>query len=564
MSQLYSLKIKNFRGIKDFRHTFGWENYCVLIGRGDSGKSTILKAISYLLSPLWNLNITDLDFYNLNIEEPIIIEGIITDIPNELRNFEKFGQYIQVIDKDGNVCSNIEDVEGSECLKIRLLIDDALEPKWFVVSDRELGDKEISHRDREKFKMFIISDYVDSHFSLSKGSPLLKLINSSSTDSVKILRTIFTDLSREVYKVISQTEKLDDFKSSLATLKSKVHTYGLRVEDLIAMIEFTGSTYSESNITIHAEKIPARLLGKGSKRLISIALQMELISEGGIVLIDELEQGLESDRIRHLVKHLFKISKGQIFITTHSNDVLVEAKCNQVFLMKKDAQDLISFNRKRQGILRKHPKAFYGTRVLSCEGATEEGIVRILGDYIRNKTGIGLEARDLITIDASGGKEFYKMAKELFELDFKVAVFCDSDTEKELAGDKAEVLALNIPIIQCEDGLAIEQQIFQNLPWEGVLELVEWAIENSGKTIFPIIDTNISKIEDIINTPEDIKADICTKIGNTAKNQKRSWYKNIDGGEKLGETILKYWDRMDNQNPLKMEFQKIINWIEEE
>ena len=46
MAHLHYLHIENFRGIENFSNTFGSENYCVLIGRGDSGKSTILKAIS--------------------------------------------------------------------------------------------------------------------------------------------------------------------------------------------------------------------------------------------------------------------------------------------------------------------------------------------------------------------------------------------------------------------------------------------------------------------------------------------------------------------------------------
>lgn len=84
MPHLHHLHIENFRGIKCFSHTFGSENYCVLIGRGDSGKSTILKAIAYLLNPSWNLNITDFDFHNMEVQNNILIEGVFTDIPDEL------------------------------------------------------------------------------------------------------------------------------------------------------------------------------------------------------------------------------------------------------------------------------------------------------------------------------------------------------------------------------------------------------------------------------------------------------------------------------------------------
>lgn len=562
MAHLHYLHIENFRGIENFSNTFGPENYCVLIGRGDSGKSTILKAISYLLNPSWNLNITDFDFHNMDVQKNILIEGVFTDIPDEIGSFEKFGQYVQVIDTNGTVTSNIEEVEGIRCIKIRFVVDDSLEPKWYVVSDREIGNKEISSRDREKFKMFSVSDYIDSQFSLCKGSPLSRLLTASSRQSVQSLRKIFAELSREAYQIVSQTDKLDNLRDHVSVLKSKANTFGLKLEDLVALIEFSGSSYSESNISIHHNNIPARLLGKGSKRLLSIAIQMELISEGGIVLIDEVEQGLESDRIRHLVKHLFRTSKGQVFLTTHSNDVLVEAKCNQVFLMKKEATTLRHFNTSKQGILRKHPKAFYGLRVVSCEGATEEGLVRALGDYLQAKTNLGIEGRDIVTIDAGGGNEFYKMAVAFSECDFNVVVFCDSDKEADLADDKNVVLANHIPIVQCEMGLALEQQIFNHIPWDGVLELLKWAEENTDKSIFPISGTLLYSVDEIANLQEKDREDARKKIGAAAKS-KQAWYKNINGGEALGEIIMRYFDGMNDDNPLKKEISELLNWIEQ-
>lgn len=562
MAHLHYLHIENFRGIENFSNTFGPENYCVLIGRGDSGKSTILKAISYLLNPSWNLNITDFDFHNMDVQKNILIEGVFTDIPDEIGSFEKFGQYVQVIDTNGTVTSNIEEVEGIRCIKIRFVVDDSLEPKWYVVSDREIGNKEISSRDREKFKMFSVSDYIDSQFSLCKGSPLSRLLTASSRQSVQSLRKIFAELSREAYQIVSQTDKLDNLRDHVSVLKSKANTFGLKLEDLVALIEFSGSSYSESNISIHHNNIPARLLGKGSKRLLSIAIQMELISEGGIVLIDEVEQGLESDRIRHLVKHLFRTSKGQVFLTTHSNDVLVEAKCNQVFLMKKEATTLRHFNTSKQGILRKHPKAFYGLRVVSCEGATEEGLVRALGDYLQAKTNLGIEGRDIVTIDAGGGNEFYKMAVAFSECDFNVVVFCDSDKEADLADDKNVVLANHIPIVQCEMGLALEQQIFNHIPWDGVLELLKWAEENTDKSIFPISGTLLYSVDEIANLQEKDRDDARKKIGAAAKS-KQAWYKNINGGEALGEIIMRYFDGMNDDNPLKKEISELLNWIEQ-
>ena len=42
MSRIHSLHIENFRGIKCFNQVFHVKSFICLIGRGDSGKTTIL------------------------------------------------------------------------------------------------------------------------------------------------------------------------------------------------------------------------------------------------------------------------------------------------------------------------------------------------------------------------------------------------------------------------------------------------------------------------------------------------------------------------------------------
>ena len=61
MSHISKLRIKHYRGIKELSQDFGNEKFIVLIGRGDSGKSTILSAINAALSPSWNLSFSGVD-----------------------------------------------------------------------------------------------------------------------------------------------------------------------------------------------------------------------------------------------------------------------------------------------------------------------------------------------------------------------------------------------------------------------------------------------------------------------------------------------------------------------
>ncbi len=73
--------------------------------------------------------------------------------------------------------------------------------------------------------------------------------------------------------------------------------------------------------------------GKGTKRLVSITMQKMLVKNGGIMLVDEIEQGLEPDRIQNVARNLSTIEDGQIFISTHSKDVIQEIEACSIFVV---------------------------------------------------------------------------------------------------------------------------------------------------------------------------------------------------------------------------------------
>ena len=92
--RLMSIEINNFRGIKHSVIIFPRDSRIVcLIGAGDSGKSTLLKAIEWVLWPSWSLLATDTDFYNCNVNQSITITASISEVPEVLLKDDKFGLY---------------------------------------------------------------------------------------------------------------------------------------------------------------------------------------------------------------------------------------------------------------------------------------------------------------------------------------------------------------------------------------------------------------------------------------------------------------------------------------
>lgn len=559
MSKIYSIHIENFRCIHELNQTFGNKSFIALIGRGDSGKSTVLKAISLVLNPNWNVNISDLDFFNADTSNNIVIEAVITDIPDDLLRIDKYGLFINLLNGD-EVVTDIEDVDADQkqpVLRIRLTVDESLEPKWTICSGREIGDVQISASDRAKLNMFMVSDYIDNHFSYSKGSPLYSwfkqnISNENSPDK-KLIEVV-----RQSYNAIKTANTFAEFDNATNRILKTAQQLGLTISELRTLLEFKDNAYTESNISLHSGEIPYRLQGKGSKRLLSIAIQQSLIKVGGIILIDEIEQGLESDRARNLTRLLARSGNGQIFITTHSRDVILEPDASSVYLMRSGVDKLINFDIDLQGTLRAKPEAFFAKRIISCEGATEEGIIRAFSDNLQIKRGYGISAQGIVHIDGSGSNKFFKYARRFKAVGIEVMVFCDNDNT-DVDDDREDAIADGIKVVMCEKGNSIEQQIFRDMPWDGICELLYYAIEEHGDEAI-LINNGFEKFESIICASQEEQTLWRAKLGDKAKS-KQAWFKNIHHGEFLGQIWLKYLEQMDSDCTLKKEYNEILEWI---
>lgn len=316
MSHLYSLSINHYRGIEHLDATFGNTKFVVIIGRGDSGKTTILKAIAAVLSPNWNLSFSDWDFYKCDTSQPIVIEAVVKDLPEDLLTQNKYGLCLGLLKEDGTITYDFEDMpeeETEKCEKvvtIRLAVNDELIPKWEVVSGPTMENLvDMSPSDRAKLKMFQVSDYIDNHFSYSKGSPLYALLRQSIEDK-KLPEKKLAGMVRAAYSSIKEDVNFEEFGDVKDKIVELAQGVGLNISGLNTLLEFKENAFTESNITLHSDNIPYKLHGKGSKRLLSIAIQKGLVEEGGIVLIDELEQGMEPDRSRNLAYLLKKTQEG--------------------------------------------------------------------------------------------------------------------------------------------------------------------------------------------------------------------------------------------------------------
>jgi len=558
MAKIHELKINNFRGIKNFSEKFDKKFIC-LLGRGDSGKTTILDAISYVLSPNWNLSFYDSDFFEGNVNNSIEIEVSLLNLPKKLISEDKYGLYIRGFDNNGDIQDELHN-DYKKALTIKLEVKKDLEPQWSVINNRQ-EPKRMSANDRAKFNVFMVSDYIDRHFSWSKGNPLYSILRESqSSEDEK--NSVIIDTIREAIGKIGQ-DNFSQFKNVTDNIIIASADFGIDLSNAKTTIDFRDLYIKGGRTCLHDGYVPLRLKGKGTKRLISMAIQTILVQYGGIILIDEVEQGLEPDRIRNLIRSLKKNNLGQVFITTHSCEVITELEADDLVMISNDEGNIkaLNLNQKFQDIIRACPEAGYAKKVIVCEGKTEIGICRALDTYRKKSDKECMSFKDCVYI-LGGGSSFTERAMKLKKLGLSVCIFCDSDDDSNLKPSKDELKKAGVEIFDREASKAVEQQVFQDLPWDGIKKLINYVIKEKKLYEDQLKQSIKSKYEG--KFPDNFKnsdtPEMRQAIGKASK--KAGWFKRTDQGEKLGSIIFGYFEEMKDKK-LKDQLENLSNWIDE-
>lgn len=547
MSHINNFSIKNYRGIKQFSQDFGEEKFIILIGRGDSGKSTILSAIHAVLSPSWNLTFSDLDFYNQDTSEPITIEAEISEIPRELLTDKKYGLYIinDITDDNSN--------ESDLCIVIQLVVDETLEPHWVVKAKNGSGleDKVISAQDRAMFAVNFITDYTDNQFAYNKLSPLYALTKNALGDS-KPIDQVKSKLLRSMSRLVD-SHNLEPLGEPLSKLKTMAEKLGLTVGTLTPQVDIKENPYTGNSIALHDESLPYRLHGKGSKRLMSIAIQMSMASQGGIALIDEIEQGLEPDRIVTLTRIFKEISKGQVFITTHSMNVILEATATNLFILNAGANKLAHVEAELDNCRRSNPQAFFGKKLIVCEGKTEYGFLRELDIRLDKKYNANFSTNGVVVVNAEGGDKMYTFAIKLKKLGYDVCVFADNDVSNQMIKVINSVKNEGISLFLCDSGNCFEKEVFNSITWDAFRVLTQ--CKEIGYRVAEDLKNRIS-LAASIQEQNKIREEILQIV----VKDKKGWFKHIPGGEFLGSIVLDDIENIPDENNLKKNIIELVNW----
>lgn len=479
--QIHQIKICNFRGIRflDWKPQSG---FCCLIGPGDTGKSSILDAAEACLSSRWFV-FSESDFTDCDTSKDILIEATIGELSRALTSDERFGLYIRGWKPEGILRDEPEE-DDEAVLTVRLTVDATMEPVWQLVCDRASDPRVLSNRDRALFGLVRLAGDDARQLSWAQGSVLARLTGENDEAAERLAAA---------YKAARENAGLASIPS-LAEAAGKAEGFAKELgayvgEGYAPGLELGRSGLNAGSIALHDGQVPLRLAGLGTRRLATLGLQRSAIQEGAIVLIDEIEHGLEPHRILGAISRLKAVQAedgasgkaiGQTLMTTHSEVALSEAGTKALrFVIKDHAEKQLEIRESidleaMRALIRFSPRALFARRIMVCEGNTEVGLLMGLKEcWAAGRDNLPIEHK-ASAIGDGNGSEAPAMALNLKALGYHVAVFRDSDAP--LREKDAEALQeAGIPVFEYGDGIYTELAIFAPADDSHVEELLNHA-----------------------------------------------------------------------------------------
>lgn len=555
-----SLRIEYFRGIEslEWRPAAGLN---LIVGPGDSCKSTVLEAISLLFSPAPNVGITEFDYFNRVTATGFLIEAVLAIGDESVLKGDKF-PLPPVQGWLNNQLVDLPDENGAEpVLRCRLTGNPELETTYEVVAADEETRTPFSRALRQRIGTMRlgIGDRGDRDLRLVYGGALDRFMQGQELRQSllqAVLKTpIHDQLGDDPKKALGQVE--EQFKKKSLPHPLRLGLVGTPGVSLAASVGLTVGTDDQS-------ALPLTAWGTGTRRLASLELAALVVDQKSIAIVDEPEAGLEPYRQRVFIQDLNDGANRQSFVSTHAPAVLSAAAEQDAVTWRINETSAPTVKDEKEPVaaaepshlmqplrgkeitifISSQPETILSRLPVICEGVTEQGFAtRIL----QEKFGRPFAARGLFCADAGGHDKALPICKQLIDAGITLAAVVDDEGHKSGTWDAVGKRAI---LLRWDDGASLEIAVLSSLPNELLLKVIDWAEEATGREAKHYLAElrQALGVEDKIKSADQLLADVgrqaflkalllaaCPPKG---VKKPKGWFKSFDGGYVLADRIL--------------------------
>ena len=546
--RFHRITIDRFRGIQHLE----WKPNAgvnIILGGGDTGKTTVLEAISLLLSPTNSMVIAESDYWDRKVGEGFCIEAVISlppscGISNQAKAswpWQWDGQNLSVPDM-GDL--PLLKVNGEAVYRIQVRGTEDFEVLFEIVQPNDVHDVfSVALRRRIGLVRLGGDDKNDRDLRLVYGSALDRLI-SDKPWRAKILsefsdKDIKSTLDQDAKDVIDSLDKA--FEAQTLPHNLGLGLVGGQGLSLNALIGLTARKQSVD--------LPLSSWGSGTRRLAALEVAAQHQGENPITIVDEIERGLEPYRQRRLIAKLEK-GQSQVFVTTHSATIINSANTSSLWYL--DATSNIGTLPSSAPVKlqqEKNPEAFLSTLTIFAEGPTEVGFVSKL---LESGLGKSYRERGVFVADATGNDNALQILEIFQKGKIKCGGFVDYEGRDPIRW-KAVKKSLSGLLFQWESG-CLEENIIPLVSDDCLEQLVNDQFGDKAgirlRSLAKRLPSEDKDFETLKARSTDLRAliieaatgripdGIANKDEQKAyKSDSRCWFKSYDGGVELFDKV---------------------------
>ena len=556
--QIRRLELTRFRGIESL---VWWPALGVnlILGGGDVGKSTLLEAIALLLYPTNGFVLSDTDYFNRLVENELLVEAVMSlpdasgihDQSWAAWPWEWDGEQAVLPDPeaDGPVRDPVYRVRVRGTSELDLAYE-VIQPDGSVVSfptalRRRIGLVRLAADDRS-----------DRDLRLIQGGALDRLLDD---------RALRARLGRHLAQDGLQNQLVDDARTRLIALDidltSRHLPHGLGLGFVggpgVSINSLVGLTSDKDGVAL-----PMTSWGAGTRRLAALAIADNLQDGAPIILIDEIERGLEPYRQAALMRTL-RERPSQTMVTTHSGFAITAATGATLWYL--DAAGNIGElpTEKVSALQQRDPAVLLSRLTVIAEGITEVGFLEVL---LERHVAADWRAYGLYIADGGGNDRVLQLLEGLLTGGVRFAGMADREAGDPAPERWARVQrALGDRLLRWDEG-TLESNV---LPMFGVQRLQTLVADpdnrKTGQRRRSLIDrlglapdATLEQISGAAgdglmqvvveaalgNVPPDIVDDERRKM---FKGHASQWFKSHAGGRELANKVfeLDLWPRLE-------------------
>lgn len=441
--EISKIKIVNYKIFKNVSIPLN-PRVNIFVGENDSGKTTILEALSIALTGKLNgfsvMTRLTPDWFNYSVRQEYIrgIQAKQFDLPPII--IEVFFSNISENDSVllGYKGTNNIDCEDECGVKVEIRFND----EYSSTYKQLLSEKKVSDIPVELYKIEFRS-FSGSEYYINFTSKKVAIVDSTKKDYGSVLNKF---ISSSISEFMSEKDKTDlriayrgnrhDFTKSEAVknLNSKIQSqYSFRDKTLSLNLRETEIDNWKSEMILSLDTIPLEYSGFGTQNIIKSELFLSQNEDVDILLFEEPENNLSFTNMSMLISKLTERKDKQVFISTHSSFVANKLGLNHLQLVSNSkVQTLKELSKDTFNYFVKLPgyntlRVLLSNKIILVEGPADELIIQKAYKDTYQK----LPIEDGIDVMSVGGVAFKRYCELANLVGKELTIVTDNDGDIE-------------------------------------------------------------------------------------------------------------------------------------